>query len=101
MPAKSRDDFETLLKVEPITIQVGLGLIRYVEGGNNSPLIKRISAIRRQFASELGYVLPPVRITDNLQLKPREYVVLLKGCRIAKYEIQAGSELAIQPASGP
>ena len=100
LPAKSTDDFENLLKVEPITIEVGLGLVRYVEGGSNSPLLKRIAAIRRQFASDLGYVLPSVRVRDNLQLKPREYVILVKGCRIAKYEIQVGRELAIQPTSG-
>ncbi|HEX3681813.1 MAG TPA: flagellar biosynthesis protein FlhA [Bryobacteraceae bacterium] len=95
--AKSRDDIESLLKVEPLAIEVGLGLVRFVEGGANSVLLKRIGVIRRQFAGELGYLLPPVRVTDNLQLKAREYVILVKGTIVARYELQAGSELAIPP----
>jgi flagellar biosynthesis protein FlhA len=96
--AKSKDDIESLLKVEPLAIEVGLGLVRFVEGGANSVLLKRIAVIRRQFAAELGYLLPPVRVTDNLQLKAREYVILVKGTIVARYELQAGSELAIPPA---
>lgn len=96
--AKSKDDIEGLLKVEPLAIEVGLGLVRFVEGGANSVLLKRIAVIRRQFAAELGYLLPPVRVTDNLQLKAREYVILVKGTAVARYELQAGSELAIPPA---
>jgi len=96
--AKSKDDVESLLKVEPLAIEVGLGLVRFVEGGPNSVLLKRIAVIRRQFAAELGYLLPPVRVTDNLQLKTREYVILVKGTAVARYELQAGSELAIPPA---
>lgn len=94
--AKSADDIESLLKVEPLAIEVGLGLVRLVEGGMNSVLLKRIAIIRRQFAAELGYLLPPVRVIDNLQLKPREYVILVKGAEAARYELQAGCELAIQ-----
>ena len=63
----------------------------------NSMLLKRIAVIRRQFAAEQGYLLPPVRVTDNLQLKAREYVILVKGVEVARYELQAGCELAIQP----
>jgi flagellar biosynthesis protein FlhA len=97
---KGKDDVETLLKIEPLTIEVGLGLVRFVEGGMNSVLLKRIGSIRRQFATELGYVLPPVRVIDNLQLKPREYVILVKGIEVARFELQAGHELAIPPAQG-
>ncbi len=94
--AKSADDLESLLKVEPLAIEVGLGLVRFVEGAANSVLLKRIAVIRRQFAAELGYLLPPVRVIDNLQLKPREYVILVKGAEAGRYELQAGCELAIQ-----
>ena len=95
---KPKEDIESLLKVEPVAIEVGLGLVRFVEGGLQSILLKRIAAIRRQFASEMGYLLPPVRVTDNVQLKAREYLVLVKGMEVARYELQAGCELAIQPA---
>ncbi len=93
---KSKDDLETVLKVEPLSIEVGLGLVRLLEGGVNSTLLKRIAVIRRQLASELGYLLPPVRVSDNLQLKSREYVLLVKGMEVGRYELQSGCELAIQ-----
>jgi flagellar biosynthesis protein FlhA len=95
--AKPKEDIESLLKVEPLAIEVGLGLVRFVEGGMNSILLRRIAAIRKQFASEMGYLLPPVRVTDNVQLKPREYVIHVKGLEVARYELHAGCELAIQP----
>ena len=94
--SKAADNIETLLKVEPLSIEVGLGLIRLVEGGHNSLLLKRIQMIRRQLASEVGYVLPPVRVTDNLQLKAREYIICIKGMEVGRYELQPGCELAIQ-----
>jgi flagellar biosynthesis protein FlhA len=95
--AKAADSIEALLKVEPLAIEVGLGLVRLVEGGQNSLLLSRISMIRRQLASEMGYVLPPVRVTDNLQLRSREYVISIRGMEVARYELQPGCELAIQP----
>src|SRR5579884_2838484 len=92
-----KENLETLLKVEPLAIEVGLGLVKLVEGGPNSPLLRRISSIRRQLATELGYILPPVRVTDNLSLKAREYVISLKGVEIARYELAHGCEMAIHP----
>jgi flagellar biosynthesis protein FlhA len=96
--AKAAENLENLLKVEPVAIEVGLGLVRMVEGGQNSLLLSRIGMIRKQLASEAGYLLPPVRVTDNLQLKAREYVISVKGLEVARYELQAGCEMAIQPA---
>jgi flagellar biosynthesis protein FlhA len=90
-----KDDLESLLRVEPLAIEVGLGLAGLVAGGKSSPLLKRIAGIRRQFVNSLGYLLPPVRVTDNLSLRSREYVVLLKGSEIGRYELMPGSELAI------
>jgi flagellar biosynthesis protein FlhA len=94
-PAPARDTVESLLRVEPLAIEVGLGLIVLVEGAQDSPLLRRISAIRRQLATDLGYLLPPVRVTDNLSLRSREYVISLKGVEIARYELPQGCELAI------
>ena len=98
-PAAARESLEALLKVEPMAVEVGLGLVDLVEGGPNSPLLRRIGAIRKQLVSEMGYILPPVRVTDNLSLKAREYVVSLKGVEIARFELPHGFELAIQ--AGP
>ncbi len=95
LAAPARENLESLLRVEPLAVEVGLGLVSLVEGGQNSPLLKRIASIRRQLATELGYILPPVRVTDNLTLKAREYVFSLKGTDISRYELAHGCELAL------
>jgi flagellar biosynthesis protein FlhA len=99
-PAPVKENVEALLRVEPLAIEVGLGLVGLVEGAADSPLLRRIAAIRKQLATELGYVLPPVRVTDNLSLRSREYVILLKGVEIARYEMPQGCELAIATGEG-
>jgi flagellar biosynthesis protein FlhA len=83
--------------VEPLALEVGLGLVKLVEGAQNSPLLRRISGIRRQMATDLGYMVPAVRVTDNLQLRSGEYVVLLKGAEIARFEMMQNCDLAIHP----
>ncbi|MGC4055672.1 MAG: flagellar biosynthesis protein FlhA [Paludibaculum sp.] len=99
-PQAAKDNLESLMKVEPLSVEVGLGLVKMVEGAENSPLLRRIAGLRRQLASELGYILPPVRVTDNLSLKVREYLVLLKGAEIARCELPQGCDLAIPPPTG-
>jgi flagellar biosynthesis protein FlhA len=94
-PAAARENLEALLRVESLAVEVGLGLVKMVEGGPESPLLRRIGAIRRQLATDLGYLLPPVRVTDNLSLRSREYVISIKGAEIARYELPQGCELAI------
>lgn len=97
--AAPKENLESLLKVEPLAVEVGLGLVKLVDGGQNSPLLRRIAAIRRQLATELGYLLPSVRVTDNLSLKATEYVLALKGVEVGRYDLPAGQELAI-PSGG-
>ena len=97
-PPPTRENLESTLRVDPLAVEVGLGLVRYVEGGANSPLLRKIAGIRKQLAMELGYLMPPVKVNDNLSLGAREYVVLLKGERIARFELIPGSELAIAGA---
>jgi flagellar biosynthesis protein FlhA len=99
-PAPAKENLEALLRVEPLAIEVGLGLVNLVEGAQESPLLRRISAIRRQLATDLGYLLPAVRVTDNLSLKSREYVISLKGVEISRYELPQGCELAIPTGAG-
>jgi flagellar biosynthesis protein FlhA len=93
--AAARDNTEAMLRVEPLAIEVGLGLVSLVDRGQDSALLRRIAAIRRQLAGDLGYLLPPVRVADNLSLRSREYGILLKGVEIARYELPQGCELAI------
>jgi flagellar biosynthesis protein FlhA len=99
--APARENLETSLKVEPLAVEVGLGLVKLVDGGANSQLLRRISGIRRQLAGDLGYIFPPVRVTDNLALRPREYAISLKGVEIARYEIPQGCDLAIPVGKTP
>ncbi len=92
-PAK--ENVEALLMVDPLTMEVGLGLVKLVEGGKNSRLLQRIAGIRKNLASQLGYYLPPVKVNDNLSLRSREYSILIKGVEMGRYEMPAGQELAI------
>ncbi|MDQ1471886.1 MAG: flagellar biosynthesis protein FlhA [Bryobacterales bacterium] len=94
-PAAQKENLEDLLRVEPLSIEVGVGLISFIADGASSPLLRRIGSIRKQLASELGFIIPAVRVTDNLGLRAREYAINLKGIEIARFELPQGSELAI------
>jgi len=94
-PAAPAENLDSLLRVEPLSVELGMGLVKFVGGGQDSPLVRRIAGIRRQLASDLGFLLGPVRIVDNMALKAYEYVILLRGAEIARYELRAGYELAI------
>ena len=95
-PAK--ESIESLLQVDPLSIEVGLGLVKLVDGGPNSPLLQRIVGIRKTLATQLGYHLPAIKVNDNLALRPREYAILIKGVEMARYELPSGQELAIPNA---
>src|ERR1019366_3816823 len=67
-PAAAKEDLEALLRVEPLSVELGLGLVRFVAGGASSPFLKRIAGIRSKLASETGFLLGPVRVVDNVGL---------------------------------
>jgi flagellar biosynthesis protein FlhA len=92
---RTPDKIESLLKVDALALEVGYGLVGLVSTGDS--FLNRIREIRRQAAVELGIIVPSVHVTDNLQLAPREYALLLKGERIAKGEIFPDGFLAIDP----
>jgi len=98
--AKPKENLEGLLKVEPLSVEVGLGLVNLVERGADSPLLTRVSGIRRQLATQLGYLMPPVKVKDNMALRSREYVIQMRGIEIARFELLQGHELAI-PSGNP
>jgi flagellar biosynthesis protein FlhA len=97
--SKTAEAPEPNLRVDPISLEVGLGLVGWADKGVESPLLRRISSIRKQIALELGFVLPSVRICDNLALKAREYVVKIRGAEIGRFELLAGHDLAV--TAGP
>jgi len=92
---KPKENLEGLLRLEPLSLDVGLGLVNLVEQGQQSPLLLRVGAIRRQLASQLGYLLPAVKVKDNVALRSREYVIQMRGMEIARFELMQGHELAI------
>jgi len=86
---------EALLPLDLLELEVGYGLIALVDENQDGDLLERIRAIRRQFATELGIIIPPLHVRDNLQLSPDEYVFRLKGSEIARGELMMGSLLAM------
>lgn len=91
------EKIEKLLKLDTLALEVGYGLIPLVSAGDS--FLGRVREIRRQIAVNLGIIVPPVHITDNLQLGPREYAILLKGERIARGELYPDNLLAIDPGA--
>ncbi len=94
-PAAGPPAVETLLKVDTMELEVGYGLVQLVDVNQGGDLLERISAIRRQLAVELGFVMPPVRIRDNMTLGPNEYHVNIRGASVAQGEVYPDKNLAM------
>src|SRR5690606_520089 len=113
---KEPEKVEKLLDVDTMELEVGYGLVRLVDASRGGDLLERISLIRRQIAMELGIIVPPIRIRDNIQLGTNDYVVKIRGQSVARgvtYPEQflamdngatsgpiAGAEKTIEPAFG-
>ncbi len=95
--AKAEDKADLPALLDLLELEVGYELVPLVDAEQRGELIERIRSLRRQLALEMGFVVPPVHIRDNLQLKPGEYAILLKGVEIARAEIRMGHFLAINP----
>jgi flagellar biosynthesis protein FlhA len=96
--APSQDaSWEDIVPVDVLGLEVGYRLIPLVDKGQDGELLKRIKAIRKKFAQDIGFLPPPVHIRDNLELKPSAYRVLLKGVAIGEGEAFNGMLLAINP----
>jgi flagellar biosynthesis protein FlhA len=93
------EKLENLLPVDLLELEVGYGLINIVDAEQNGDLLERISNIRKQFALDLGIIIPPLRIRDNLELKPGDYQVLLKGVQIGSGSLMVGHLLAMDPGN--
>ncbi len=86
---------EHLLKIDPLELEVGYGLISLVDREQGGRFLERVRLIRRQFATEMGMIIPPIHIRDNLQLKSSEYRILLKGVKIDGAELMVNNFLAM------
>ncbi|MBW2434052.1 MAG: flagellar biosynthesis protein FlhA [Deltaproteobacteria bacterium] len=95
--ALRRDPFEALPPLDTLAIEVGYGLIPLVDIEQDGQLLDRIKSLRRQIARELGVIVAPVHIQDNMRLKAGEYSILLKGNEVAKGELLSNYYLAMNP----
>lgn len=86
-------------QVEPISVEIGYGLISLVDEGRDDNLVSQITAIRRQCAQEMGIIVNPIRIRDNLQLGPNEYIIKIKGNKVAGDAIYINKYLALDPGN--
>ena len=90
---------ESILPLDIMELEVGYELIPLVDADRNGELLERIKSIRRQFALEMGFIVPPLHIRDNLQLKSNEYSVVIKGVDVARDSIMMGRILAMNPGT--
>ncbi len=96
--AREREDnYDEMLNVDLLELEVGYGLIPFVDAAQDGELLERIRSIRKQFALDSGFIVPPVHIKDNLQLKPNEYNFMLKGVKVAGAEMLPGHYMAMNP----
>lgn len=96
---KPLEKLEVLPPLDNLSLEVGYGLIPLVDMEQNGELLERIRSIRRQIAQEIGIIVSPIHIQDNMQLKPAEYTTLLKGNEIARGELMMNHYLAMDPGT--
>lgn len=97
---EEREELESLLPVDLLEVEVGYELVPLVDGARDGALLGRITGIRKQIAQDLGVIVPPIHMRDNLQLRPGEYRVMLCGNNVGSGLIQVGAMLAMNPSGG-
>ena len=95
---KEPENVMTLISVEPMEVEIGYGLIPLADESTGGDLLQRIASVRRQCAIEMGVVVQPIRIRDNLQLKSNEYVIKIRGTVITSSELMANMLLCMDPS---
>ncbi len=93
----AEEKIEDFLKIDQMEMEIGYGLIPLVDKNQGGDLLERITMLRRQMATELGTLVPPIRIRDNIQLQPNNYTVKIKGIEVGGGELMMGSYLAMDP----
>jgi flagellar biosynthesis protein FlhA len=93
--AAKSDSIEDLLKLDELSLEVGYALVNLVDVQQGGQLLARVKSLRSSLAVQLGFIVPPIHITDNVRLKPREYVISLRGVEIARWEMLEDRVLAI------
>ena len=96
-----KDSVEDLLKLDELSLEVGYGLVALVDQNQGGQLLARVKALRQNLAQQLGFIVPPVHITDNVRLKPKEYAIALRGVEVARWELNQDNLLAISGEGAP
>ena len=96
---KPAESVVPLLSYDPMELEIGFGLIPLVDTTQGGDLLERITLIRRHAARDLGIVVPPIRVRDNLQLKPSTYVVKIYGLEVTSAEVMVSRLLAMNPGT--
>jgi flagellar biosynthesis protein FlhA len=89
-----------LLRLEDLTLEIGFQLIPLVDEKQGGQLLGRVRALRRHLSGEMGFLVPPVHISDNLRLKPREYLISLRGVEIGRWQTEGTQLLAVSGDPG-
>lgn len=97
MEKKEPENVMNLISVEPMEVEIGYGLIPLADESTGGDLLQRIASVRRQCAIEMGIVVQPIRIRDNLQIKNNEYVIKIRGTVIASAELMPSMLLCMDP----
>ena len=98
--APAEEKVEDLLVVDRLSVEVGYRLIALVEPGSKGGLLDQISALRRKVASTLGFIVPPIRIKDNIALDPEAYVIKIRGQEVGRALLRVDRLLAMESAGG-
>jgi flagellar biosynthesis protein FlhA len=93
--AAQGSDLAGLLRLEDLTLEIGFQLIPLVDEKQGGQLLNRVRSLRRHLSSEMGFLVPPVHISDNLRLRPREYLFSLRGMEIGRWETESPQLLAV------
>jgi len=88
-------DLVGLLRLEELSLEIGFQLIPMVDEKQGGTLLNRVRALRRHLSAEMGFLIPPVHISDNLRLRPREYLVSLRGIEIGRWQLEGTQMLAV------
>jgi len=96
---KAQEKLEDLLTLDPLQIELGYGLVPLADPRKGGDLLERITGVRRNFATEMGVVIPPIRLRDNLQLGTHEYRFVLKGNPVAQGQLMPGHWLAMNASN--
>jgi len=96
---KEPEKLESLLQIDPFQIELGYGLVNLADQAKGGDLLERVTGVRRNFAQEMGVIIPPIRLRDNLQMKPSEYRFLIKGASVAQGMLMPGYWLAMNASN--